>query len=110
MKIGEQNFRRAREFLPERWTTDPDLIVNEKSFAPFLVGPFACVGKQLALMELRMVLAETVWNYEFQFAPGEDGHIIENETMDLVILKAAPLHLVFKKRTSEECQSVDPRG
>jgi cytochrome P450 len=61
-------------------------------------GPFSCVGKQLALMELRMVLASTVWNYDFEFAPYEDGSAIENKTLDLIILKAAKLDLVFQKR------------
>lgn len=49
-------------------------------------------------MELRIVITSTVWNYDFEFAPGEDGSTIENETLDLVILKAAKLDLVFKKR------------
>ena len=95
---GESYFKRPDEFIPERWTTERDLIIDEKAFSPFLLGPFGCVGKQLALMELRMVLAETVWNYEFHFAPGETGSTIENESLDLGIYKAAPLNLVFKKR------------
>lgn len=65
-----------------------------------LSGPFSCVGKQLAIMELRMILSSTVWNYDFEFAPGEDGSTIENDTLDLVILKAAKLDLVFKKRAA----------
>lgn len=56
------------------------------------------MGKQFALMELRMVLANTVWNYDFEFAPNEDGRTIETETLDLIILKAARLDLVFRKR------------
>jgi cytochrome P450 len=94
------------------------MIMDRRAFAPFLLGkrphtpsprplfslltfalgPFSCVGKQLALMELRMIIASTVWNYDFEFAPGEDGSTIENETLDLVILKAAKLNLVFRKR------------
>lgn len=65
-----------------------------------LSGPFSCVGKQLAIMELRMILSSTVWNYDFEFAPGEDGSTIENDTLDLAILKAAKLDLVFKKRAA----------
>lgn len=49
-------------------------------------------------MELRIIIASTVWNYDFQFAPGEDGSTIENETLDLVILKPGKLDLVFRKR------------
>jgi cytochrome P450 len=64
----------------------------------FASGPFSCVGKQLALMELRMIITSTVWNYDFEFAPDEDGSTIENETLDLIILKVAKLDLVFRKR------------
>jgi cytochrome P450 family 628 len=91
------------------------MIMDKRAFAPFLLGrhshisqratllnfflgPFSCVGKQLALMELRMVISSTIWNYDFEFAPSEDGSTIENDTLDLVILKAGKLDLVFKKR------------
>jgi len=56
------------------------------------------VGKQLALMELSIVLASTVWNYDFELGPHEEGSTIENETHDLIILKAAKLDLVCRKR------------
>lgn len=95
---GASNFVQPDDFIPERWLTRPDLIANEKAFAPFLLGPFGCVGKQLALMELRMILAETVWNYDFEFAPGEDGSTIQNESIDMIILRAAPLFINFTKR------------
>jgi tryprostatin B 6-hydroxylase len=49
-------------------------------------------------MELRYLLAYTVWNYEFAYAPGENGRRIEEESLDLVIMKAGKLDVVFKKR------------
>ncbi|KAH8821374.1 cytochrome P450 [Xylogone sp. PMI_703] len=98
MHRSEAYFKDANQFIPERWTTRPELVIDKKAFAPFLLGPFSCVGKQLALMELRMVLAETIWNYDVCFAPGEDGRGIEEKSMDLVINKPAPLFLSFKKR------------
>ena len=63
-----------------------------------VAGHFSCVGKQLALMELRMVIASTVWRYSVSFAPGEDGSTIEKETLDLMFLKAGKLELVFEKK------------
>jgi cytochrome P450 family 628 len=59
---------------------------------------YNCVGRQLALMELRYLLAYTVWNYKFAYAPGESGRRMDKESVDLVILKAGKLDVVFTKR------------
>ncbi|OOQ81932.1 hypothetical protein PEBR_41014 [Penicillium brasilianum] len=62
-------FDRSKEFLPERWTTQPELVKEPSAFIPFNAGPYACVGKQLALMELRRVVAEIFTRYDVSFAP-----------------------------------------
>lgn len=61
-------------------------------------GPFNCVGRQLALMEVRFLLAYIIWENEISYAPGEDGRRMREESVDLVILKAGKLDVVFKKR------------
>ncbi|PMD33323.1 cytochrome P450 [Hyaloscypha variabilis F] len=100
LHLDERYFERATEFLPERWMTAPKLIKDKRAFAPFTIGTYNCVGRQLALMELRYLLAYTVWNYEFAYAPGENGRRMEEESLDLVIMKAGKLDVVFKKRES----------
>lgn len=50
-----RNFVQPDEFIPERWTDRPDLVLNRQAFMPFLMGPYSCVGKGLAMMELRSV-------------------------------------------------------
>ncbi|SMR57319.1 unnamed protein product [Zymoseptoria tritici ST99CH_1E4] len=40
-------------FLPERWSTQSDKVKHKDAFAPFSMGPMGCIGKNLALMELR---------------------------------------------------------
>jgi cytochrome P450 family 628 len=118
MRTDARYFPDPLSFIPERWFSRPELIKDKRAFAPFIIGayrnlyrppnhpsnnltptgPYNCVGKQLALLEARMVLAHTVWNYEMEFAPGENGSRIINETIDIVILKAGQLDLVFRKR------------
>jgi cytochrome P450 family 628 len=49
-------------------------------------------------MELRYLLAYTVWNYKFEYAPSEIGRRMEEESVDLVILKAGKLDVVFTQR------------
>jgi tryprostatin B 6-hydroxylase len=63
-----------------------------------LSGPYGCVGKQLALMEIRNVIARIVTEFDVKFAPGEDGTALLKETMDTFTLALAPLMLVFTKR------------
>lgn len=48
------------------------------------------------MLLLRVVIAHTVWNYDFEFAPGEDGHGILDKSRNQIIMKAGPLFLTFK--------------
>ena len=34
----ERNFIKADFFIPERWTTKPELILNRAAFIPFIIG------------------------------------------------------------------------
>jgi hypothetical protein len=49
-------------------------------------------------MTAKMVLAYTVYYYDFAFALGEDGTAIDKESLDKVILRAGPLKCDFRKR------------
>lgn len=42
-----RTFPRGDEFIPERWTTRPELVRDATVYSPFSVGRFSCVGKQL---------------------------------------------------------------
>lgn len=51
-------------FRPERWfERDQNLI--QKTFNPFSYGPRGCVGKNLATMELFIIIATVFRRYEF---------------------------------------------
>jgi cytochrome P450 len=58
------------EFIPERWTTRPELIINKSACIPFVMGPYKCPGKAIAMMELRSVIAKTVSRYDISFPKG----------------------------------------
>lgn len=60
------------------------------------------MGRRLALNVLRLTIAYTLWNYDFQFAPGEDGRRFENGAKFQLIVKPAKLECVFRKRTGVE--------
>lgn len=68
-------------------------------FDPFqIIGPYGCVGKQLALMEIRLVIARIVTEFDVAFAPGEDGTALLEKSRETFTLLLAPLQLVFTKR------------
>ena len=55
--IVDKSFARASEFIPERWYSRPEMVDDKRAFTSFSIGRFACVGKNLALAELRFVTA-----------------------------------------------------
>lgn len=94
---SEKAYRDPLEFIPERWTTRPELILDKKAFYPFSLGKFGCIGKQLAYNEMRIVVSMLVLNFEIEFAPGENGQKLLFETEDHFTLGMKPLHLIMRK-------------
>ncbi|KAL5339154.1 cytochrome P450 [Aspergillus crustosus] len=73
MGRGERHFLLPDSFIPERFTTRPDLILHKDALIPFSTGPASCVGKNLAMMEVRLLTTRLVMGYDVGFAEGEDG-------------------------------------
>ena len=63
-----------------------------------MTGRFDCVGKNLALAELRFVTALLAQKYNVGFAQGEDGQGVEGDLMDRFTAAPGRLRLVFTKR------------
>ncbi|KAH7152602.1 cytochrome P450 monooxygenase [Dactylonectria macrodidyma] len=93
-----RSFEQPNEFIPERFTTRPELVINPSIFAPFLTGPYACVGRRLALMEIRRVIAKILQSYDISLGPFQtkDGFLGKN--IDAFTLVPGPLVLRFTKR------------
>ncbi|CAA7047259.1 unnamed protein product [Microthlaspi erraticum] len=66
----------ASDFKPERWILDNGSLRHEPSykFMAFSAGPRACVGKHLALLQMKMIAVEVIQNYDFKVV---EGHKIE---------------------------------
>jgi cytochrome P450 len=78
MSHSERYFHRAREFHPERWLPEKhplwDLAFkndNKDASKPFLVGPRACLGINLAYMEMRIILSRLVWEFDLELISKE---------------------------------------
>ncbi|KAG7381721.1 hypothetical protein PHYPSEUDO_005720 [Phytophthora pseudosyringae] len=65
----------AASFLPERFI-DPQtgeiLKVSSGKFSAFNTGPRVCVGRKLAMMEMKMVVACVVGRFHMDEVPGQD--------------------------------------
>ena len=67
---SQSNFNFPASFQPERWLTmDTSMLdccrVDQKdAFNPFSLGPHNCPGKALAYLEMRLILANLLWNFD----------------------------------------------
>lgn len=89
-------------FWPERWLSakDTDIVVNTNAYIPFSIGPANCVGKPLALMQLRMVIGYFVQAFDVSFAEGYDKQRWETELRDYFITHRGSLPVILTPRPS----------
>ncbi|KAK3064939.1 hypothetical protein LTS18_001733 [Coniosporium uncinatum] len=97
---SEDCYTDARRFVPERWFSKPDMVKNRSAFSPFSQGVYGCIGRPLALLELRKVVSKLVITFDVELAPGEDGHELLYKTRDHFTLGLGALKLRFKERKS----------
>ncbi|KAI0485232.1 cytochrome P450 [Xylariaceae sp. FL0804] len=94
----DKRFVKPDEWLPQRFSTHPELLLDKEAFAPWSIGKMSCAGKNLSLMEIRVAAALLVTEFDFEFAPGEDGSKMFSEATDFFTTTPGPLHLVIKSR------------
>ena len=68
------NFRDPDDFSPERWLGDP-YYANDKLEAhqPFAWGPRNCLGQNMAMHEMRLILAELVFLFDLELCDESRG-------------------------------------
>ncbi|KAF2759745.1 cytochrome P450 [Pseudovirgaria hyperparasitica] len=66
------NFHEPDAFMPERWLGTHERFANDRLAAsvPFGNGPRVCVGKNLAYMEMQLVVAHLLWNFDIELDRG----------------------------------------
>lgn len=82
------------EFRPERWLgsdvgqdgvdvsdaeAEQERSIMRSAFAPFALGETGCLGKAMAYQEMSLVVAKTLWYFDFERAAGEAGRLGEGE-------------------------------
>ncbi|EWG42531.1 hypothetical protein FVEG_04308 [Fusarium verticillioides 7600] len=96
----ERCFVRPNDFIPERWTTQPDLVRDASAFAPFSIGRYSCAGKQLGLLEVRHVLAQIASKFNIRLAPNQTVEAFQEGLADGFTLLCPKLEMVFEARVS----------
>ncbi|KAI3318408.1 cytochrome P450 [Xylariaceae sp. AK1471] len=99
----ESNFKNAEKFDPERWL-NWNGYDNRDAFEPFSLGPRNCIGKNLALVELKIILARTFYNFTLDVPEGQkdlgwkwgDQHIYMLWQCDPVIVEVKDAKEVVK--------------
>ncbi|KAF2964329.1 hypothetical protein GQX73_g9249 [Xylaria multiplex] len=60
------HFHLADEYHPERWLNDPRFKNDSLELVqPFIQGVNVCIGRGLAWMEMRVILAKMLWNFDW---------------------------------------------
>ncbi|CEJ59403.1 hypothetical protein PMG11_08028 [Penicillium brasilianum] len=95
----ESAFEDPLSFVPERWYSRPEMIRDKSAFAPFGVGRRVCVGKNLALTQIRLVATILLSRYRVRFAPGETGEAVERDMRDQLTAQPGRYAVVFEPRS-----------
>ncbi|KAF9255163.1 cytochrome P450 [Marasmius fiardii PR-910] len=88
------------EFIPERWLSDSESgdVNRADAFIPFSVGPMNCVGKNVARLEMVMVLITLIQRFEFEFAKGFDWKGWPDRKRDAFVSLSGPLQVGIRSR------------
>ncbi len=103
------------EFRPDRWlhknsksskpnsesTIDTSVNkwhTNTTGFMPFSIGPANCAGKNLAMGEMRAVVALLLQRFDITFAEGYDVSSYMEEMEDRFIMQVGELRVSLKVR------------
>ncbi|KLO12996.1 high nitrogen upregulated cytochrome P450 monooxygenase 2 [Schizopora paradoxa] len=86
-------------FIPERWLREgadcKKYVTNVDAFVPFAGGFAGCVGKNLAILNLRMVIVVLVRKFDMVFADDYDSAKWEEELEEWFVFKTGKLPVVL---------------
>lgn len=98
LHLSNEYFPQADQFIPERWIPEesPFPSVQEFTFYPFSAGTRNCVGKNFAMMEMRLILATIITQYDIKDVPGQRTDYVQFIT---TALATGSYMLEMNKRT-----------
>jgi cytochrome P450 len=103
----EKYFPDSNKYKPERWLeADEETRARmNQAFCAFSIGSRGCAGKPMAYLEASLVVAKTLWYFDFNVARGEAGKLGDDraspgefETWDIFSSHQEGPNLIFKPR------------
>lgn len=98
VSLGEAIYENAHKFIPERWYKSSTSVKEKSAYAPFSAGPYNCIGKPLALMNLRTTAAKLLHRFDVCLADGENGTAFERDMKTQFTAAMGALNLKFTER------------
>jgi len=115
---GRYFFPHPESFWPDRWLPETDrqfplnlfgpnpspssinasAILDHTAFIPFSFGPANCVGKNLAILEMRMILSLIFQKFDMRFAGGYDRASWLKDQQEWVITEVGNLDVELTPR------------
>jgi cytochrome P450 family 628 len=94
LMTDERYFPQGDKFIPERWTGErPELLLDRRAYIPFGYGVHSCVGKPLALREMRLTISSVARDFDLVFGESYEGAKFDEEIKDHMIVKLGALDL-----------------
>ncbi|KAL5404942.1 hypothetical protein PMIN06_004993 [Paraphaeosphaeria minitans] len=101
LQRDERSFPEPLKFMPERWTDEaPEYVKDKRAFIPFSAGVYNCVGQKLAIMEMRVVMANLLRSFEMDFA-GDMGEAVVEKSRDAFTLSVGTLDVKLTPRCKD---------
>jgi cytochrome P450 len=74
------------EFKPERWISDRGQIIKVPSykFIAFNAGPRSCIGKEMTIVQMKMVAVALLWKFQIQVV---EGHSVTLRASSIIHMK-----------------------
>ncbi|KAF2821312.1 cytochrome P450 [Ophiobolus disseminans] len=101
MSRSPEMFHKPEAFLPVRWLGEDPAFAKDQHNAvqAFSVGPRSCIGKPLAMAELRLILARLVWKFDLYEAGTEAGRLEWTSQRTFSVVERQPFDVRVQVRT-----------
>lgn len=108
ISLSPEHFHKPLKFCPERWLStsikDSTSLFHRDNLGAvqtFGVGPRSCVGKRIALAELRLILSRLVWKFNLEEVDTPFGKLEWMNQRDFTVIERQPFEIRLKVRQLE---------
>ncbi|KAH8806051.1 benzoate 4-monooxygenase cytochrome P450 [Xylogone sp. PMI_703] len=88
---NKEAFHKPDQFIPMRWIEN--MGDNLEAFQPFGLGPRTCIGRHIAMVEMRLILTKLLWKFDWELLNEE------YDNPEYVVLYRSPLWMKAKSRS-----------